>query len=40
MEPSVVIRTWSTESLAAELRKLLEDSADGSGPADAATTSA
>ncbi|WP_033324499.1 hypothetical protein [Streptomyces yerevanensis] len=34
MEPSVVIHIWSTESLATELRKLLEDSEDGSGPAD------
>ncbi|MFG2792257.1 hypothetical protein [Streptomyces sp. NPDC048419] len=35
LEPPVVIHIWSTESLAAELRKLLEDTEDGSGPADA-----
>ncbi|QEU85468.1 ATP-binding protein [Streptomyces viridosporus] len=33
MEQSVVIHIWSTASLASELRKLLEDSENGSGPA-------
>lgn len=36
MEPSVVIHIWSRESLAAELRRLLEESTEGSGPADVA----